>query len=564
MQIEQFKRLFSWSVTSMTVGDAIDLLSPSEKGMKFYTAQSFGFMKTAVSLTSTVSTTNYEYLSLETLLSQVKVVGVDLFLGKISWTYQLGHQLIVDEIRSKGFEHQSFQFKISSAKIVVDDESKLSVYLSLEAKSKSLAAYAVLARWTVDSGACEFLSSAQGQCHRLKDPEEVRVEKILVSQMSTSAQKDQLVYIGESLEDGGLKVVTAAAPGSHLDDHYFYRLDKLKGEFLTFKMSNSSCSTSLSGGELCEPSLVGSFVFPANEQVVSEMRGHVPSSIPGVSRAEVLGDDSVLMKYTNPNSVVVVSKIDVDGECFAVITIVDGVSAKVIHRVVVEDAVEPVHTATIENNVVVTYWNVKSKRTELLSMMLYEGMINKHGLGPMAKQEQPDVPFSSFNFIPPIVIQKTYILPLAVRKLHYTITKNSISIVNLLVAFQNGQIYSLDRRQINPRRPASAPSKDETAEGLAQYNPYIMMNQLKYLTLDSTVASTRDIVSSSTKLESTSLVFAYGLDCYFSRDMPSNAFDQLAPDFNGLGLIAILVFLFFAVQVLRKMAKRKVLMDAWK
>lgn len=234
-----------------------------------------------------------------------------------------------------------------------------------------------------------------------------------------------------------------------------------------------------------------------------------------------------------------------------------------LHRIHIDDSAEPVHCAIIDNSVVTSYWNSKSKRTELLSMALYEGLVDKFGLGPMAKPK-PNVPFSSFSSNPPIVMHKTFILPRPVRGLHYTVTKGGVSNINLIVVFQNGQIYSMDRRQISPRRPVAAPSKIELEEGLHQYTPFLFFSPLKYLTLDYQVHDVRGVKSTPTLLESTSLVFSYGLDCHFARDVPSQGFDKLASDFKGVLLLVILFGLSAAVQLLRQMSLRKNLMTAWK
>lgn len=286
---------------------------------------------------------------------------------------------------------------------------------------------------------------------------------------------------------------------------------------------------------------------------------------------KVLGDDSILLKYINPNLVALVSTAaeasssnQTDGVGIFV-NLVDGVSSKVIHRMAVEDATAPVHCVVLENSVVVTYWNAKVKRTELLALSLFEGLIDKFSLGPLAKpRDNLNKPFSSFVSSTPLVQHKAFVLPYAVAGLYHTHTKAGLSNVNLLIAFQNGQLYSLDRRQINPRRPLAAPSKAEQEEGLLQYNPFVQLSPFKFLSLNYSIAEIRGIISVPSHLESTSLVFSYGMDCHFFREMPSAGFDKLAPDFNAYLLCAILCGMFFAVEFLRQASLRKSLVDSWK
>mgnify|MGYP006195959951 CR=1 FL=1 len=65
---------------------------------------------------------------------------------------------------------------------------------------------------------------------------------------------------------------------------------------------------------------------------------------------------------------------------------------------------------------------------------------------------------SAYASIPPIAMQKTYTLPRAVSALHHTVTAHGLSNKNLLLGLRNGQIYSVDLKQVHPRRPFSDPS----------------------------------------------------------------------------------------------------------
>lgn len=72
------------------------------------------------------------------------------------------------------------------------------------------------------------------------------------------------------------------------------------------------------------------------------------------------------------------------------------------------------------------------------------------------------------------------------------------------------------------------------------------------------------IVSSSSRLESSSLVFSYGnLDLHYSRTMPSQGFDILASDFNYPLLILIFTVLGLGVIVLKNMSQKKTLSEIW-
>lgn len=47
-----------------------------------------------------------------------------------------------------------------------------------------------------------------------------------------------------------------------------------------------------------------------------------------------------------------------------------------------QGAAEPVHMVVSESWVVYSYWSAASQRTEISTLSLYEGMIDKYGLSP--------------------------------------------------------------------------------------------------------------------------------------------------------------------------------------
>lgn len=47
-----------------------------------------------------------------------------------------------------------------------------------------------------------------------------------------------------------------------------------------------------------------------------------------------------------------------------------------------QGAAEPVHMQVSESWVVYSYWSAVSHRTEMSTLSLYEGMIDKYGLSP--------------------------------------------------------------------------------------------------------------------------------------------------------------------------------------
>lgn len=77
------------------------------------------------------------------------------------------------------------------------------------------------------------------------------------------------------------------------------------------------------------------------------------------------------------------------------------------------------------------------------------------------------------------------------------------------------------------------------------------------------VANVRQILTSPALLESTSLVFAYGLDLFFTRVTPSGTFDILSENFNKVQLVLTITGLAVAIIVTKPMVARKRLRERW-
>ena len=120
-------------------------------------------------------------------------------------------------------------------------------------------------------------------------------------------------------------------------------------------------------------------------------------------------------------------------------------------------------------------------------------------------------------------------------------------------------------RHIDPRRPLTAPTQAEKDEGLMQYNPFLQLPPQSAATINGTISRLTGISCSPTMaLESISLVFAFGLDLFFTRVSPSKGFDMLSSEFNRPLLTLILSVMLVIVLILRKMNRNKVINKAWK
>ena len=75
-------------------------------------------------------------------------------------------------------------------------------------------------------------------------------------------------------------------------------------------------------------------------------------------------------------------------------------------------------------------------------------------------------------------------------------------------------------------------------EGLVKYAPVIEFDPKWHLNHAREVLGIKNVITSPAVLESTSLVFAYGLDVFGTRLSPSFNFDMLGKDFNKFQMLA--------------------------
>merc|ERR1711871_1811427 len=341
---------------------------------------------------------------------------------------------------------------------------------------------------------------------------------------------------------------------------------------------SSSCSAGDVSVPLHDVEALATTIFNHEERIVSMAYQHPGDAIN--TRATTLGDDSVLMKYLNPNTALVVTEA-IEGSSAGTgsgttatttsrleVHLLDTISSKLLYRSTIHNGSGPVSTVLIENNILVIYWNQLTKRTEISSVALFEGMIDKTGMTPWAAKSSASVAakhigntkFSSFTAPLPMTVQKTYVLPRTITAATATITQQGVAKKALVVGTSGGQVYSVDRMLVDPRRPMESPTVSEKKDGLLKYEPFIAFNYVDCATHNySLVEGPHSIISTSSRLESSSIVLSVGrLDLHFNRVIPSMAFDLLSSDFNYPLLTIILSALFaLVVWMQRALAAKK-------
>jgi len=167
------------------------------------------------------------------------------------------------------------------------------------------------------------------------------------------------------------------------------------------------------------------------------------------------------------------------------------------------------------------------------------------------------------------VIQQSYLLTVDVKSLALTQSQNHVTSKSLIVITSDDQVYSIENSLFTARRQ----TKDE-ADALAErtlekqlalgaasernltdtlleiksnlfppYDGIISKKNTKYISYDLDLVDLREIITLSTRLESTTGVLAVGHDIFFSRFMPEGNFDRLHENFKAPLLFAVIVVL---------------------
>jgi len=180
-----------------------------------------------------------------------------------------------------------------------------------------------------------------------------------------------------------------------------------------------------------------------------KMNSHAP--------ALVLGDNSVLWKYLNPNLIIVATsssgstaqmtdddttgsdEISVSESENYVITIylIDTISGNIVYRIEHRHATGPLQIVHAENWVVAYFWNTKSHSYEFSTLELFRNTPNWAGRGYSSYTENP---------VPIEVRKNNYLFPYSVNTMATTVTHQGITNKKILLGLASGHVMVLDKR----------------------------------------------------------------------------------------------------------------------
>ena len=305
---------------------------------------------------------------------------------------------------------------------------------------------------------------------------------------------------------------------------------------------------------------------PASGQRVTNVAARSTHD-PVASIGRVLGDRTVLYKYLNPNIVLVTTVSDESST--ASFYLLDSVSGDILHSTTHEgvDIKQPITSALTENFFAYSLWSdvlsssnslPASKGYQIIVSELYESDVpnDRGSLGATTNSsslEPSDIPNAEPAL--PYVLTQSFLIPEPIGHMSVTQTGQGITTRQLICTLPNSNsIVGIPRSVLDPRRPVGRdPTGLELEEGLFRYQPLIEFDPKLIISHKLEVIGVKNVITGPAILESTSLVFAYGIDIFGTRVAPSAAFDILGKGFNKLGLVATVVALGLGVAVLAPM-----------
>lgn len=354
---------------------------------------------------------------------------------------------------------------------------------------------------------------------------------------------------------------------------YFYTADMPEAVIQGFRVTLSSSGFSATN--------LWTIAYPKDVEKISSIAARDADEVVQ-SAVRTLGPNEYKVKYLNPNLLAIATvrtekaglhplpnrKITDISDPAVVIYLIDVVTGTILEKRVHRHGQGPVSMSVVENMVVYHFWNSLDHRYEISVFELYESETERKTsvLGTFEKNKKEDL-FSSTTAQLPEVLQQSYIFGTAIKSLTATKTRRGITTRHFLVGLNSNQIMGIARNLLDPRRPISKNGKPvgtPTQFSAIPYTPQIPLDPLQIISYNITINNLRGVETSHAVLESTSLVFAYGVDLFFTRITPSQRFDLLSDDFNYLFLVLSVSAVFLAIAVTKKLENRKTLKESWK
>ncbi|KAH6643810.1 hypothetical protein C7974DRAFT_6826 [Boeremia exigua] len=361
---------------------------------------------------------------------------------------------------------------------------------------------------------------------------------------------------------------TTGGTASYVNLHLHGPLLAEGQKLVSFTLDNGALVGSLVNEASTES--VWTFEPPSGERIVGYTTR--PVDDPVASIGNVLGDRRVLYKYLNPNLVLVTAVSE--SARTASVYLLDSASGQLLHTMSHSDVdtSRPIPSTISENwfsyaLTIDSTASPESRGHQLVVSDLYESPLpdDRGPLGASSNSSAVKPSSSQGDASKPYVLSQSYQIAAEISHMAVTQTKQGITSRELLITIPStNSIVGVPRQVIDPRRPIGRdPTPQEQAEGLARYAPLLPLDSKWHLTHKYEVLGIREVITSKSGIESTSLVFAYGHDIFGTRVAPSFAFDILGKGFNKIQMLLTVAALFVGVLFVAPLVRRKQINSLW-
>ena len=311
-----------------------------------------------------------------------------------------------------------------------------------------------------------------------------------------------------------------------------------------------------------KPASVWEFV-PAPQEIVATVIAR-PTHDPVASIGKALGDRNVLYKFLNPN-VLFVATVD-SGASSAKIYVLDSASGQILYTTLHSnvDTSRSITAVMSENWFAYTIFSDSEDLSQdgseyvpqhakgfrlVISEMFESQYLNDRG--PLGSLQN----FSSIYPVTsergqtsntPYVVSQAYTIPGPMSLLSITSTAQGITPRSILCFMPSLKAFvSIPRSVVDPRRPVGRDLvAAELEEGLFRYTALIEFDPKWVISHQRDIVSFSEVVTSPSRLESTSLVFGFGdVDIFGTRVAPIGGFDLLGKGFSKLQIVGTVVAL---------------------
>ncbi|GLT85426.1 hypothetical protein SLE2022_036160 [Rubroshorea leprosula] len=359
---------------------------------------------------------------------------------------------------------------------------------------------------------------------------------------------------------------------SELSKVYWYSVEADNGIIRGYGLK-SGCVGKEAGEDCFDTRELWSVVFPSESEKIIATVTRKPNEVVH-TQAKVVADQDVMYKYLSKNLLFVATVAPkasgeigsaTPEESWLIVYLIDTVTGRILHRMTHHGSHGPVHAVFSENWVVYHYFNLRAHRYEMSVIEIYDQSRaeNKDVWKLVLGKHNLTLPISLYSRAEVITKSQSYFITHSVKTMAVTLTAKGITSKQLLIGTIGDQVLALDKRFLDPRRTVN-PSQAEREEGIIPLTDTLPIIPQSYITHALKVEGLREIVIVPAKLESTTLVFAHGVDLFFTRLAPSKTYDSLTEDFSYALLLLTIVALVAAIFVTWVLSERKDLQEKWR